>query len=58
VPRPVPHRPAARRRVAENHHVPGAVLPRRSRRAAVARHPRDSDPPGRPLVAVRAPLRV
>ena len=58
VPQPVPHRPAARRRVAVHDQVPWAVLARGPRRRAVARHPRHRDQARPPLVPVRAPLRV
>ena len=58
VPRPVPRRPAPRRRVAVHQHVPRAVLTRGPRQGTVARHPRDSDQTRSPLVPVRAPLWV
>ena len=59
VPGPVPHRPAARRRVAEHRHMPGRTTPRRRpRRRAVAQHPRHGDQARSPLVPVLAPLRV
>jgi len=59
-PRPVPHRPAPRRRVTEHGHVSGRGARRAGslRRAAVAHHPRDDDPARSPLVPVLAPLRV
>jgi hypothetical protein len=50
VPRPVPHRPAARR-PAVNRQVPRPVLPRGRRRGAVARHPRNDDQGGALLLA-------
>jgi hypothetical protein len=58
VPRPVPRRPAARRRVAVHHHVPRPVLELGPRRGALARHPAPDDPARPPLVPIRAPLRV
>jgi hypothetical protein len=58
VPRPVPRRPAARRRVAVHHHVPRPMFALGPCRGAVARHPAHDDPARPPLVPVRAPLRV
>ncbi len=61
-PRPVPHRPAARRRVAEHRHVPRRAtthpLPGSQGGRAVAQHPRHCDQTWSPLVPVLAPLRV
>jgi hypothetical protein len=59
VPRRVPHRPAARRRIAEHRHVPGrAATGRRPGRRAVAQQPRHGDQSRSPPVPVLAPLRV
>jgi hypothetical protein len=60
MPRPVPHRPAARRRVAEHRHMPRWCAWRAGslRRAAVTHHPRHDDPAGTPLMPVAAAFRV
>jgi hypothetical protein len=57
MPRLVPGRAAARR-LAVHHQVPRAVLPLSLCRGALARHPPDDDPPGRPRVAVLACQRI
>src|SRR4249920_2460187 len=59
VPWPVPHRPAARRRVAEHRRVPGRARRARGERwGTVTQHPRNDDQARSPLVPVLTPLRV
>jgi len=59
MPRPVPHRLAARRRIAEHRHMSGRPAPGRGpRRRAVVQHPWRGDQARSPLVPVLAPLRV